>query len=399
MNVKGIIRAILGLALLLALALGIGERIGQELPLAQTLPAQLIDAADQDVNAAIQQVIQHSNDEQVQAIANRDSSAMADTVTSDHYQELVRINQDLLDSGVTSIKLVSIEWGPIRVDGSNATATTFETWRTSLADGTSEQSRDRNDYRLVLDSSGNWKISADEHPGTGASTPPGIPDDQNTSHNWAGYAATNGTYTAVTGTWSVPHFASDGSFGVDATWVGIGGVHSRDLIQAGTQQTVSGLGRTRYEAWIELLPRSSRAVPLTVHPGDSVTVSLSEQTTDSWLIDFLNNTTGQTYQVTVPYQSSHSSVEWVEEAPSSGRGGGVLPLDNFGSVDFSAASAVQDGQTVTIAAARARAITMLGSADQPLAVPSPLSADGAGFTVARTDAAATQAVPFFPRGR
>ena len=67
-------------------------------------------------------------------------------------------------------------------------------------------------------------------------------------------------------------------------------------------------------------------MPLRVHAGDSITVSITEQSPDQWLIDFSNNTTGQTYQQTQQYTSSHSSAEWVEEAPSGGRGGGVLPL-------------------------------------------------------------------------
>jgi Peptidase A4 family len=366
-------------------------------------PASVVEAADQSANAAVQQVIQRSNDEQVQAIAVRDPSLMADTLTSDHYQELVQVNQDLLNSGVASIKLVRLEWGAVAVDGATATATTYETWSTTLSDGTTDQSRDRNDYSLVLDSSGAWKIKSDTHPDQGSATGrpgpstttppsvlpfPGIPDDQNTSHNWSGYAATGGTYTSVTGTWTVPQFSADGSFGIDAAWVGIGGVRNRDLIQAGTQQTVSGSGSTQYEAWVEMLPRSSRPVPLRVHAGDSVTVSISEQSPDQWSIAFINNTSGQTYQSPQQYASSHSSAEWVEEAPSSGRGG-LLPLDNFGSIPFTNGSAVKDGQTVTIAGSNARAITMLGDTNQPLAVPSSLSDDGASFTVARTEAPAT----------
>ena len=301
---------------------------------------------------------------------------------------------------MVSIKLVKLEWGAVAVDGSTATATTYETWTTTLADGSTEQSRDRNDYSLVLES-GAWKIKADAHPdeATGQPSPsavtppqvlpfPGVPDNQNTSHNWSGYAATGGTYTSVTGTWTVPQFSADGPFGIDAAWVGIGGVRSRDLIQAGTQQTVSGSGSTQYQAWIEMLPRNSRPVPLRVHAGDSVTVSISEQTPNQWSIDFTNNTTGDTYQTNQQYTSSHSSAEWVEEAPSSGRGS-LLPLSNFGSIEFSNGSAVKDGQTVTIAGSNARAITMLGDNNQTLAVPSSLSDDGTGFTVARTDAPAT----------
>jgi len=360
--------------------------------------------ADQDASAAVQQVIQRSNDEQVQAIASHDSSPMADTTTADHYQDLVRVNQDLLDNGVSSISLVKLEWGAVAVDGSSATATTYETWRTVYADGTNDQSRDRNDYSLVLDN-GNWKIQSDDHPDVSGQVPGQVPpnaivppqtqpfpfpDDQNTSHNWSGYAATGGTFTEVSGTWNVPDFNAGGAGGVDAAWVGIGGVRSRDLIQAGTQQTVSGSGRTQYQAWIEMLPRASRPVPLQVHAGDSVSVSIAEQSPDQWLIHFVNNTTGQTYDTTQTYTSSHSSAEWVEEAPSGGgRRGGVLPLDDFGSIQFSNGSAVKNGQTVNIADSGARAITMLGNSNQQLAVPSALGADGASFTVSRTDQPAT----------
>jgi hypothetical protein len=398
-----LLRGLLVLGLLIAVAANFSGRLGELLPFdlsaaasptADGAAARVLEAADQDVNAAVQQVIQRSNDEQVQAISSRDSSVMADTVTPDHFRELARVNQDLLDSGVARISLVKLEWGAIAVDGSTATATTYETWRTTFADGTTQQSRDRNDYTLMLDN-GSWKIQTDAHPdqgnpGVGAGAPPQtqpfpFPDSQNTSHNWSGYAATGGSYTAVSGTWTVPQFNSDSPSGIDAAWVGIGGVRSRDLIQAGTQQSVSGSGSTQYEAWIEMLPRASRPVPLSVHAGDSVTVSLSEQSPDAWLIQFTNNTTGHTYQTTQQYSSSHSSAEWVEEAPSGGRGG-VLPLDNFGTIQFSDGSAVKDGQTETIGQTGARAITMIGNGNQALAVPSALSDDGASFSVARTDA-------------
>jgi hypothetical protein len=361
-----------------------------------TFAAPVVNAADQDASTAVQQVIQRANDEQVQAISARDSSVMADTATADHYQDLVKINQDLLDNGVTSIDLVRLDWGAVAVNGSSATATTYETWRTIFSDGSTDQSRDRNDYTLVLDN-GSWKVQADDHPDTatpapapGASTPPQsqpfpIPDNQNTSHNWSGYAATGGAFTEVTGTWSVPQFSADGPAGIDAAWVGIGGVRSRDLIQAGTQQTVSGSGSTQYEAWVEMLPRSSRPVPLSVHAGDSVTVDISETSPNQWRIHFTNNTTGQTYQTDQQYASSHSSAEWVEEAPSGGRGGGVLPLDNFGTIQFTSGTTIKDGQSINIATAGGRAITMIGNNNQALAVPSSLGSDGASFSINRTD--------------
>ncbi len=405
---------------------------------------------------AIEHVIQQGDNEQAQALASNDPTVMQDTSTSDFYQTQVSTNQDLVSNGVTDIKLVNIEWGPISVNGTSATATAWETWTTTYTDGTTEQSRDRNVYTLVQQN-GSWVISADDHPdsniaggspGTGAGQPgattpgqgnggnpgtgrgrgrgnpgtgTGIPGTgigrgnpgtgtgnpgtgnpgtgtgnpgpgisprgttpQDVSANWSGYAATGGTYTAVSGTWSVPQFSADSPAGADATWVGIGGVNTRDLIQAGTQQTVSGSGSTEYQAWVETLPQASHPVPLSVNPGDSISISITQspQAQDQWVVSFTNNNTGQNYQVTEHYASSMSSAEWIEEAPSSGRGR-QLPLDNFGSVSFTQGSTVKNGQTVDIADSGAQPITMMARGTRQVARPSSLGSDGASFTVSQ----------------
>jgi hypothetical protein len=309
---------------------------------------------------------------------------------------LVQTNSDMANSGVASIKLLNLRWGPItQQDSSQAQATSFETWQTVFTDSTTDQSTDRNVYVLVLQS-GAWKIQSDAHPDANQGIPSGsaagqpgtapAPSTQPSplsigqSHNWSGYAASGGTYTAVSGTWKVPQIAAT-SAGSDATWVGIGGVTSHDLIQAGTEAMVPYTGNVQYEAWIELLPASSHTVPLVVSPGDSVTVTLTQQSTGSWLVAFKNNTTGKTYQTTEQYSSSLSSAEWVEEAPSGGRR--VLPLDQFGSVQFSAGSTVKNGTTDSIAKAGAIAITMADRYGQPIAKPSALGKDGASFSVSR----------------
>jgi hypothetical protein len=200
------------------------------------------------------------------------------------------------------------------------------------------------------------------------------------SRNWAGYTVTGGTYTAVSATWNIPEFAPDSPSGADAIWVGIGGVHGTDLIQAGTQETVSGRGSTEYQAWVETLPQPSHPVPLPIRAGDSVSITLQQQSGDDWLVSFANNSSGKSYQQTIRYRSSRSSAEWVVEAPSARRGR-ILPLDTFGSVSFTQASTVKDGQTVTVAQAGGRGITMIGQRGQALARPSALDADGAGFNV------------------
>src|SRR5215831_15833596 len=126
---KSFMRGIVVVVVLFALAAGLSGRLNELLPVdfpTSTDTGRLVAAQDQDVTTAIQQAIQRSNDEQVQAIAARDSSVMADTVTSDHYQELVQVNQNLLDSGVASINLAKLEWGAVAANGNTASATTFE---------------------------------------------------------------------------------------------------------------------------------------------------------------------------------------------------------------------------------------------------------------------------------
>lgn len=206
-----------------------------------------------------------------------------------------------------------------------------------------------------------------------------------TSSNWSGYSATTGSFTAVGGSWSVPQAtgASAAALSADATWVGIGGVSGKDLIQAGTQNIVQN-GTTTYEAWYELLPASPVQVPLAVHPGDAVTVSIAQQTDGQWQISFNDATTGQSYQTSVTYASSLSSAEWIEEMPSDQRG--PVPLDNFGSVSFSGGFAVQNGARVSISGSGAASVTMTMTGGQVLAAPSALGADGASFTVTRTAA-------------
>ena len=98
---------------------------------------------------------------------------MRGTSTERYYREVSEVNQDLLDAGVTAIKLLNIEWGPIRVTGNTAVATAWETWRVTLRDGSSRQARDRNIYQLVLQD-GSWKIESDDHPDDQPPIPPGI---------------------------------------------------------------------------------------------------------------------------------------------------------------------------------------------------------------------------------
>ena len=120
--------------------------------------------------------------------------------------------------------------------------------------------------------------------------------------------------------------------------------------------------------------------------GSTVTVSLT------------NNTTGQAFSKTLQENNPDtSSAEWIAEAPSQCDGSGTctpLPLSDFGTVDFSSATATANGHTGTISdpnwSAQAVALGANGSYDVGYgssqntagATPSSLSSDGSSFSVA-----------------
>ena len=356
--------------------------------------AQTTNGSDTAAVAAVKDAIERANQAQTDAFAKSDPTLMRATATDSYYQELVQTNRGLSASGARSIELTNLVWVDVTVDGTTARAVTNETWRTSYSDGSVDSSTDRNEYTLVLQS-GAWKISADVQPTTRVIDPttgvapitvtqPGTPASvTSSSSNWSGYVASGGTFTSVTATWAVPTVSPNAS-GADATWVGIGGLQTRDLIQAGTQAMVDGSGTVEYSSWIEMLPASSRNVPLSVTAGDSVTVTITQKTATDWLIAMKNNTSGDTYNVTVQYNSSNSSAEWVQEAPSVGRG--LVALDQFGTLQFSGASAVRDGKSMSLSSLGAKAITMINGLGQAIAQPSSIGTDGSSFTVSRTDA-------------
>jgi ketosteroid isomerase-like protein len=179
-----VITVILALALIAIIAVAVTRLSSGSLsrptvataPTQGSSPAQATAAAGPPADAAtaqaIQQVIQQVDQAQMQAIETNNPQVMAPTATNEFYQEQVSTNQDLVDSGVTDIKLVNIEWGPITVNGDTASASNYETWSTTFSDGTTMQSRDRNVYTLVRDN-GAWKVQADEHPDQGQT--PSVP--------------------------------------------------------------------------------------------------------------------------------------------------------------------------------------------------------------------------------
>jgi hypothetical protein len=178
------------------------------------------------------------------------------------------------------------------------------------------------------------------------------------SANWSGYAlqdvnAAGLQFTSVTGTWKVPAVnCTNVSAASAAFWVGLGG--SSDAA-TGLEQTGTGAdcshGSARYYAWYEIIPAAAVEVPLKVKPGDQITTSVNVNDT-TVLVQIKNRTRRTSFtkalQVAAP---DLTSAEWIAEAPSACSSVGrctILPLANFGTVNFTRAAAIASSHPGTL---------------------------------------------------
>jgi hypothetical protein len=126
---------------------------------------------------------------------------------------------------------------------------------------------------------------------------------------------------------------------------------SRGLEQVGTDADCTRSGRPMYSGWFELLPAEPVNLKLAVHPGDEMVASVTVRGHDVTL-RIRDLTTGARFSTTRhPRSIDASSAEWIVEAPSACTGKNtcdILPLTDFGQVQFSAASATVDGHTGAI---------------------------------------------------
>ena len=212
---------------------------------------------------------------------------------------------------------------------------------------------------------------------------------QQTSLNWSGYAYNPGSgITAVTSTYVVPAVQSAAP-GFSAAWTGIGGDGSSDLIQAGTGQ--DSTGGTAYYAWYEILPASETRIgnctgdaACTVTPGDTMTVNITETSLNVWTITMkARGTDNWTWSITnLAYTSTHSSAEWILEAPTVGA---QTLLDHVGNVRFDPNNTfTRNGTTQKMGAASLDQIILTPDPSglvKPAAeaTPGPVDADSDGF--------------------
>ena len=234
------------------------------------------------------------------------------------------------------------------------------------------------------------------------------------SSNWAGYVVggsnSNTQFSNVSGSWVQP--ASKCTSGQDyaAFWVGIGGDdgqssssgqsslgdgNSTSLEQIGTQGDCTGNGTTNY-AWYELVPAAPVQLNLAIHPGDHISASVGVNGSNI-AFSLTDKTTEQSFTKTIQASNPDtSSAEWVAEAPSQCDGSGnctPLALSDFGTVNFTNATATANGHSGTISdpnwTAQPIALGSGGTYDIGYgssqntagASPSSLSSDGSSFSV------------------
>ena len=153
-----------------------------------------------------------------------------------------------------------------------------------------------------------------------------------TSDNWSGYAATGSTYTSVSTTFTQPAVKCSSGDQYSSFWVGLDGYSSDSVEQTGTEADCAG--RTaEYSAWYELYPAYPVTYSNTVRPGDVITETVTFSGTATYAMTIKDTTEGWTKTTTKTSRGdARSSAEVIAEAPYSG---GVLPLADFGTVNFS----------------------------------------------------------------
>jgi hypothetical protein len=169
-----------------------------------------------------------------------------------------------------------------------------------------------------------------------------VPSTLAYSYNWSGYALSTGAgaVSQVAGSWVVPAVSSSVS-GYSAAWVGIDGWSNNMVEQIGTQSNYLS-GQARYSAWYEMYPAPAVNLGLTITPGDTISAAVVYNGSGQFLLSITDVNTGGMFSTTQTSSGAvRTSAEWVQEAPSSIAG--TLPLADFGTINFSGASATVNG--------------------------------------------------------
>ena len=164
----------------------------------------------------------------------------------------------------------------------------------------------------------------------------GFPQNAAQSTNWSGYAAT-GSFHSVSANWTEPTGNCTSATRYSSFWVGLDGYNSNSVEQTGSSVDCSR-GSPVYYSWYEMYPAFPHNYSNTVRPGDHFFGSVTYNGGGSYTLVLQDITQGWKHTVNKSLSgAANSSAEVIAEAPSSASG--VLPLANFGTVNFSNSAA------------------------------------------------------------
>jgi uncharacterized repeat protein (TIGR02543 family) len=209
------------------------------------------------------------------------------------------------------------------------------------------------------------------------------------STNWSGYADTGATFSAVSGSWTVPTVTcapTGTSFA--SQWVGIDGWGNVTVEQDGTQTSCTS-GTPAYSAWYEMygdtavnngymVPLSSTTYP--VRPGDAMSGSVSFSA-GQWTLSIEDATQGWTFTTTVTFGgATQASAEWIMEAPTvcAGSTCSLAALADYGTTTFTSATASVGGVAGAITSQPYFAVQIINGSTV-LSVPSLVDPTGFSF--------------------
>jgi len=164
------------------------------------------------------------------------------------------------------------------------------------------------------------------------------------STNWSGYALDGGTYSSVSASWVEPKGTCTSATRYSSFWVGLDGYSSNSVEQDGTDTDCSG-GKPVYYGWYEMYPNPSYYFGNTVAAGDHMSASVTYTATNTYQLVLTDSTQGWSATTTQTLSGApRSSAEVIIEAPCCTNSGGILPLADFGTVNFT--SSVVDGSAI-----------------------------------------------------
>ena len=175
--------------------------------------------------------------------------------------------------------------------------------------------------------------------GTSSAHLRGAISHQAESTNWSGYAATTGTYTSVSASWTQPAGTCSRGDQYAAFWVGLDGYTSSSVEQTGSE--VDCVGRTaEYYAWYEMYPGPSENYSNTVRAGDHFNATVTYEGSNEFSLYIADTTQGWSHTTTASLAgAARSSAEVIVEAPCCTASGGILPLTDFGTVSLTGSTA------------------------------------------------------------